>query len=263
MGLRTLILSAAMVAIQSAALPTIVKASVFSDFAGIFTDPLKLAHLSDKVRETALDVLAGVQPLLGRADEMAKERTTDLHRILEDTLAGGAAIEAKTIDDLNKLEAKIMADVDKEIFRTKCAAITILNGTAQEAIAKALAHIGDSNPTVVMGPIPLFRLRFHKVNIDDPDKEYFATKSQLLHTLDTDVNDTTNAYKIISAYANLDLLAEATRCNYLVSVREDIESDESFVIQGRRPDSLGSRQGCGQPRTVPVMTVAAFAIRAT
>jgi hypothetical protein len=66
MELRTLLLSAALVAVQSAALPTAVKASVFSEFAGIFTDPLKLAHLSDKARETALDLLAGVQPLLGQ-----------------------------------------------------------------------------------------------------------------------------------------------------------------------------------------------------
>ena len=56
MELRTLLLSAALIAVQSTALPTAVNASVFSDFAGMFTDPLKLAHLSDKARHYARPV---------------------------------------------------------------------------------------------------------------------------------------------------------------------------------------------------------------
>jgi hypothetical protein len=102
--------------------------------------------------------------------EIAKERIADLRSILEDALAGGGTLEGKTFDDLNKLEAKIMADVDKKIFIARCAAITTLNGTAQEAIAKALAHIGESDPTVTFIGIPLFHLRFRKVDIDHPDE---------------------------------------------------------------------------------------------
>ena len=37
--------------------------------------------------------------------------------------------------------------------------------------------------------------------------------------------------------------------DFLVSVREDIELAELFVIQGRRPDSLGSRRRCGRRKT--------------
>jgi len=153
--------------------------------------------------------------LIGKTNEMANERIADLRSILDEALAGGGTFEAKTFDDLNKLEAKIMADVDKEIFIARCAAITTLNGTAQEAIAKALAHIGESEPTLTIFGIPIFRLRFHKVDIDHPDEAYFAAKSRVLTTLEKDITDTTNAYKIISAYADLDLLAEATRCFYL------------------------------------------------
>jgi hypothetical protein len=44
-------------------------------------------------------------------------------------------------------------------------------------------------------------------------------------------------------------------------VREHIESSESFVIQGRRPDSLGGRR-CGRERIADAMTEAGCAIRA-
>jgi predicted PurR-regulated permease PerM len=47
----------------------------------------------------------------------------------------------------------------------------------------------------------------------------------------------------------------------LVSVREDVESDESFVIQERLPDSEGSRQ-CGPPKTAPAMTAVGCVTRA-
>jgi TolB-like protein len=47
----------------------------------------------------------------------------------------------------------------------------------------------------------------------------------------------------------------------LEPVREHIESSESFVIQGRRPDSLGGRR-CGRERIADAMTEAGCAIRA-
>src|SRR6516165_978811 len=47
----------------------------------------------------------------------------------------------------------------------------------------------------------------------------------------------------------------------LVSVREDVESDESFVIQERLPDSEGSRR-CGPPKTGRAMTAVASVTRA-
>src|ERR1019366_137817 len=47
----------------------------------------------------------------------------------------------------------------------------------------------------------------------------------------------------------------------LVSVREVVESDESFVIQGRRPDSRRGRR-CGRPTHARNTIVTSFAIRA-
>ncbi|UPT93439.1 hypothetical protein J4G48_0029220 [Bradyrhizobium barranii subsp. apii] len=48
-----------------------------------------------------------------------------------------------------------------------------------------------------------------------------------------------------------------------VSVPKHVESNESVVIQGERPDSMGTRRQCGLPRTVHATTAAACAIRAT
>ena len=48
---------------------------------------------------------------------------------------------------------------------------------------------------------------------------------------------------------------------FLEPVREHIESSESFVIQGRRPDSLGGRR-CGRARIADAMTEVGCAIRA-
>ncbi|UPT89819.1 hypothetical protein HAP41_0000013070 [Bradyrhizobium barranii subsp. apii] len=50
---------------------------------------------------------------------------------------------------------------------------------------------------------------------------------------------------------------------FLVSVPKHVESNESVVIQGERPDSMGTRRQCGLPRTVHATTAAACAIRAT
>jgi hypothetical protein len=49
--------------------------------------------------------------------------------------------------------------------------------------------------------------------------------------------------------------------NGLEPVREHVESNESFVIQGWRPDSAGGRR-CGRTRTADVMTEADCVIRA-
>ncbi|UPT87860.1 hypothetical protein HAP41_0000001475 [Bradyrhizobium barranii subsp. apii] len=55
----------------------------------------------------------------------------------------------------------------------------------------------------------------------------------------------------------------ANESDLLVSVPKHVESNESVVIQGERPDSMGTRRQCGLPRTVHATTAAACAIRAT
>jgi hypothetical protein len=56
--------------------------------------------------------------------------------------------------------------------------------------------------------------------------------------------------------------AKEKGCVLSVSVREDIESAESFVIQERRTDSLRSRLACGRAETGPATTAAACVIPA-
>lgn len=50
------------------------RANIFDDFEGMVTDPLKLGHLSDRLQQTVLDALAQLQQLLGRANDIAKQR---------------------------------------------------------------------------------------------------------------------------------------------------------------------------------------------
>src|ERR1700730_12383996 len=56
-------------------------------------------------------------------------------------------------------------------------------------------------------------------------------------------------------------LATTIVSNFQVAVREVVESDESFVIQGWRPDSRRSRR-CGCPKTAQNTIVTNCAIRA-
>jgi transposase, IS5 family len=56
--------------------------------------------------------------------------------------------------------------------------------------------------------------------------------------------------------------APAHGCPSSVSVRKEVESDESVVIQGRRPDSRRGRQ-CGRQQTARNTIVTNSAIRAT
>ena len=81
--------------------------------------------------------------------------------------------------------------------------------------SEALATIAKSQPTGTIFGFPFFKLRFQKVDIQEPDKAYYASRSEALANLDRTVSDGTNAYEILSTYANLESLAEATRCYYL------------------------------------------------
>ncbi|UPU01427.1 ParB/RepB/Spo0J family partition protein (plasmid) [Bradyrhizobium barranii subsp. apii] len=75
----------------------------------------------------------------------------------------------------------------------------------------------------------------------------------------------------VSRYASVQSMPEFLRSKLAgssiravyVSVPKHVESNESVVIQGERPDSMGTRRQCGLPRTVHATTAAACAIRAT
>ena len=77
-----------------------------------------------------------------------------------------------------------MTDVDQIIFRARCAAITTLNGTMQDAIAKALETIAQTQPTLTIGHFTVARLHLKQVDISAPDNIYFAAKREKLDTLD-------------------------------------------------------------------------------
>jgi hypothetical protein len=196
------------------------RANVFDDLWGMATDPLKLGHLSDNFRQTVLDALTQLGPLLGRADAIAQQRLLQIQEIVAFAIAGGAAVEAKANADMLALESKIMEDVDKEIFRVRCAAITTLNGTVQDAIVQALENLANSQPTLTILGIPIAQLHLKQVIIPSPDDAYFAAKAETLTELEKRVTESSSADDIFKTYARLENLAEATQCNFLDKPRE-------------------------------------------
>jgi hypothetical protein len=190
-------------------------ADIFDTFEGVATDPLKLAHLSDRLQQTVQDALAQAQLLLSYANDVAEQRLTQIRGIVEFAIEGGETVEAKAFADLQKLELQLMADLNQFIFRARCAAVVVLNGTIQNAIAQALETLAKSQPSLRIIGIPIGRLHLRKVTIDNPNTAYFTAKREVLTALDHRVTDKTNAYEILSTYANVENLAETTRCFYL------------------------------------------------
>ena len=70
------------------------------------TDPLKLAHLSDRLQQTIMDALAQLQPLLGQANAIAEQRLNQIQAIVTFAIQGGAAVEAKAYSDMLSLNPK-------------------------------------------------------------------------------------------------------------------------------------------------------------
>jgi hypothetical protein len=180
---------------------TTARADIFGDFAGLVTDPLKLGRLSDRLQQTVMDALAQVQQLLGRANDIAEQRLNQVKDIVEFAIQGGEAVEAKAFADLQKLESQIMADLNRVIFRARCAAVVTLNGSLQNAIAQALETLAASQPSLTIIGLPIGRLHLKNVTIPEPDKAYFQAYHGRLKTLDSLVNDNTNAYEMLSTYA--------------------------------------------------------------
>jgi hypothetical protein len=208
-------------------------ANIFDDFEGIATDPLKLGHLSDRIQQTLMDALAQLQPLLDQANEIAEQRLDQLKGIVEFAIQGGEAVEAKAFADLQNFESQLMVDVNRVIFRARCAAVVTLDGTIQNALAQALENIAKSQPSLTIIGITIAKLHLKKVTIPNPDTAYFQAKQETLQTLEQRVTDKTNAYDILSTYANLESLAEATRCFFL-----DKPNEITFVREQSRLEVL-------------------------
>jgi len=194
---------------------TLAVAGLWGDLAGLVKDPLKLDSMSKRLQTAARHSLAQIDVIREKSNKDAEERLEQLRAVIDFALQGGAAVEAKAYSDMMTLESKIFEDATKFVFEARCTAITLANGTAQNAIVTALANIAAAQPTIKVFGFEIVQYSSKSVPINDPDKFYFETKKIVLADLDRSLTENSAAYTLISAYANLANLAESTRCFYL------------------------------------------------
>jgi hypothetical protein len=189
-------------------------ANVFATLAGVVSDPLKFGRLSENFKQTVLQALSQIDALADKADAIAKNRLEQVRSIIDDAIKGGMAAESQAMADINSLESKIVSDVQLILSDIQCASIVAAQGTLQNAIIQALKNVGKTNPTLKIGGYKVAEISISSPpDLPAADKIFYETRDGLLSNL-KNLKDGDGAYTIISAYGNIEKLAETTRCYY-------------------------------------------------
>jgi hypothetical protein len=117
-------------------------------------------------------------------------------------------------DELNKLEARLVIDIQTILTEVQCAAVVAAEGTLQSALVTSLRSIAATQPTLSIIGIPIIKLTTSSPpDLPNPDTVFYKVRDEVNESLKS-LKDGDRAYKIVAAYGNLERLAMRTRCFY-------------------------------------------------
>lgn len=182
-------------------------------------DPLGIVRGTENTKDIAdsADRIVGqLEELEGHGNGDVEQRLEQVRAILLETIGGTDQVIEQARGAIFALEAQTDADAVNLIYTAKCAAIDLLENHGRQAIDNYLSDLAQAHPSVdLLGFFPIVSVGAKPVKNPTPDMEYFSSETAILSDLAHSVTDKSDAYQIVSVYANLIRGAETTECAYV------------------------------------------------
>jgi polyhydroxyalkanoate synthesis regulator phasin len=211
------------------------KADAISDITGMLTDPLKLGRASDNFKDTVERMLRQLQALEGNVDAHAQDRLKQIRSILEGVIGKSKEAIDRALTELSELENKVNNDAVNLLYRGQCLAEVAATDQAQRAYLELIKNIRKSGFGLQILGIKVVDVVLQDVEITDPDLAWRSTRDALFKKLNSQINDSSDAYEILSGYQNLERGARFTRCHYqdqVLAIRMTREINQLEIISG-------------------------------
>jgi hypothetical protein len=192
-----------------------ISGNVFQDAWGIASDPIGLQRASSELSASGERTLIQLRALGAQTNYDVQQRLEQVRAIVQDAISGTRETIEIATTRMHALEAAINADAIKLIYRAQCASEVVLMNQFQRAFAQLIANLKKADPSIRILGITVVDLTAGDIKIDNPDDAYISTKSAVFDTLKREVSDKSKAYRILSAYQNLEVAAKFTRCHYI------------------------------------------------
>jgi hypothetical protein len=203
--------------------PGSASADVWSDIAGILTDPFKLGQggesiydASQNIREAVERAAMHAERLQGEFDKDTREYIFQMDQIvarssyeIEKSTDRVDEIVKETLTEIGELEQTFMANAETLVLcGTERSAYQV-----QERIAEVLDSLGERRPTVTIGRREILSVKIEADDIPSPIEGYEQARDLLEAELAAlKPNDPPS--KITDIYAEILRLSEITRCHY-------------------------------------------------
>jgi hypothetical protein len=191
-------------------------ASMFEDMWGVATDPLKLDSSSRELSETAQRIMIQLKDLEGVANSHVEARLEQVRSIIRDADAD----VQKSLGKIRDLEIQINSDANALIYNAQCITDVTLLNTTQKAFAGLISTLSKADPAIRIFGIKIIDLSTNDVQITEPDRAYFSTKTIAISNLEKNMKDGSQAYEILSVYQNLEKAVKFTRCYFRGQIAE-------------------------------------------
>jgi hypothetical protein len=177
-------------------------------------DPLGLGGATQTAADSVDRTMIQLQKLENVTAAHVEQRLEQIRSIIKDATVGTqATIDLATIDMLI-LEGQVNADAVNLIYRTECAANTILNYQLQKSFANFISTLKKADPALAFAGVRFLNIDMNEVTIDEPNNAYASAKAAALTALNR-MDDNSSAYKIVFIYQNLGAAAMYARCHYI------------------------------------------------
>ncbi len=221
------------------------RADVWSDAAGVVTDPLKLGKSADALRDFSASLqrtVLSLQKLEGQANVDVKERLNQINEIVNTVqnaidhdishIASVLEIETKAINDL---EDKTYKDSIRFLDETQCVVEQVGADQVPRAVVDLREQVKEANPRILLfGFIPLFSLKVDPSDdLATADLKFESKKNKLLSDLNCDTTESSNAYQILSVYQNIEFAAWSLKCIFRKQEAENLRLTKEIADMER------------------------------
>lgn len=227
-------LVATVVVVIGVSVPSVAVAGFLSSVTGIFTDPLKLSKSSENLLSSVERAAIHAERLQGEVDRDFRDYLEEIDNTIADTrnwISEERAITVRETDRIVSESFEKIAKLERSFFDNtkelvKCSGVVTAN-VLKGLIADSLNDLGQRKPRFLFFGFEIGTLTIDPADVPSPIAGYRRVRA-LYDAAIREVKESDPPSIITDAYAEIQRLADLTRCHY----KEDTSVfQELYVIE--------------------------------